>query len=125
MGFSDNFAALSTILFSSFGESITYIPADGSPSFAGTAVFSQIQINDESMRDAIRDTMQCRILHSDLIDNGISSPTVQQLKQSGDSITRTNMAGDSETWDIVSAEPNINLAEWTLILEKNLRFAPS
>lgn len=106
------------------GESITYTPADTKIS----AFTCQAQIKREEVMDlsgmGYEDRTTCRILHSNLSDNGVSEPTEGTGGKSGDKITATDPNGSTETWEIVGKSYDRNSKRWILEIAKNTRFEP-
>ena len=110
---------------SEHAETITYTPAnlsdpeDEPPEIVAVtiaAIFNRLQF-DLLEPHAIRDVIECRLSHADLITSGITSPATRYERHKGDTITR-----GSETWEIIEAVYEVGM--WTLTLEKNIRIIP-
>lgn len=109
-----------TVPFFDWGNVATYTPwndYDVDP-FAITVIVGS-QLYDEIERHFVRDVIECRIAHADLVAHGVDSPTTRTHKSEGDTLAMPDQNGDSQTWSIVEKRYEHGL--WVLTLERNLR----
>jgi hypothetical protein len=124
MGFYDNFSTMRAAEQAAFGVAITYIPADSRIApFVATGVFENYTV-DQMETHILRDAVQCTITHDDLVAGGLTGPTEQTSGQAGDTITREDINGSNETWNVLKAQPDAELGVWELTLERALRIVP-
>jgi len=122
MGYWDNFPAVSSKMVATFGQTVTYKPADtGIADFECQVVLGEVEYNDP-ITNAIRDLLECDVLHSDLQAVGKESPTVYSERSIGDQIEIDDPDGTPVNWQVIEKRHEAGI--WTLVLEKNIRIVP-
>jgi hypothetical protein len=108
-------------LAGTLGESITYTPAgDSIPPFGGVAIFHDISLEKIIEHHIVSDTCECEVHHSILTVGGIFEPTKRRSQKPGDTITRMNLNGIAEVWEIIDSDWSPD-GIWTLTLERNIK----
>jgi hypothetical protein len=122
MGYWDNFPAVSGKLVSAFGQTVTYKPIEGGiADFDCEVVLGEIEY-DDPITNAVRDLLECHVLHSDLQTAGKSSPTVYSERSIGDQIAIDDPTGTPVNWQVIQKRHEAGI--WVLVLEKNIRIVP-
>src|SRR5574343_1711000 len=111
-------------IFLDWGETVTY-----NPTIAGVSVFStsvlivNVDLSRLIDRNIIGDYCVCKIQHATYAAKSISAPVCRRERTPGDQITRTNLGGTSETWDVIDADYSM-AGFWILTLEKAIKVIP-
>ena len=103
--------------FLDWGETISYDPVSKA-AFNCTAIVLSVELSRVIERGILSDMITVKIQHSVFTTNSLSAPVI------GDTITRTNLAGTSETWKVIDQPDYSPAGYWTLLCERNVRVVP-
>jgi hypothetical protein len=124
VGFQDNFVKMRAATQAAFGTTVTYIPISvGLEPFETTLILENFTV-DAMGAHIMRDTLTATLAHSSLVAGGLLSPVHASNSSDGDSVQFSGIDGLTETWTVVSCEPDIVMGIWALTMEKNVRIVP-
>lgn len=113
---------LSEIFASDEGtETVTITPVAGAPFDCNVKFIAQVDIDRLISTRIMGDSAECRILHADVTTAGQTEPVAKFEGHPGWTISRADLNGNSEVWDVVDVKWSA-ASYWILTLERNVRF---